>query len=120
MKKDVQFFNNFIQDPKLPEKSKPKPVSKPTQPESYPPVERAKASVKDRLGFRNIKDLNHRACSDPRIMVDYTALDFNDDLFKKNFIVFDNQFSLFSEPELNSKLITYALKLLTYEKINNL
>ena len=53
-------------------------------------------------------------------MVDYTALDFNDDLFKKNFIVFDNQFSLFSEPELNSKLITYALKLLTYEKINNL
>jgi len=84
VKKDVQFFNNFIQDPKrpkLPEKPKPKPVSKPTQPESYPPVERAKASVKDRLGFRNIKDLNHRACSDPRRMVDYTDLDFNDDLF---------------------------------------
>ena len=84
VKKDVQFFNNFIQDPKrpkLPEKPKPKPVSKPTQAVSYPPVERAKASVKDRLGYRNIKDLNHRACSDPRGMVDYTDVDFNDDLF---------------------------------------
>ena len=84
VKKGVQFYNNFIQDPnrpKLPEKPKLKPVLKPVEPAPYQPADRARASVKDRLGYRNTKIVDPRASSDPRGMIDYSDVDFNDDLF---------------------------------------
>jgi hypothetical protein len=91
VKKGVLFFNSFIQDPKRPKlaekpKSKSKPVTKPAEPvlgASYQPIERGRTSVKDRLGYRGGggAGLDPRASSDPRGMIDYSDLDFNDDLF---------------------------------------
>lgn len=97
VKKDVEFFNNFIRDPKrpnLPEKPKPavKPVaaSAPRAPVREPPREtergssgegRPRGSIKDRLGYKSSAMRVSHAGSDPRGMVDYSDVDFNDDLF---------------------------------------
>ena len=95
VKKDVQYFNNYIKDPrrpKLPEK--PKPVHKPKPPSPQKPVlkppparfeppqdERPRGSVKDRLGYKPSAMKVTHARSDPRGMVDYSDVDFNDDIF---------------------------------------
>jgi len=98
VKKDVEYFNNFIRDPRrpqLPEKPKPAPKAEPRaepaiasppphQRESrprYESEERPKGSVKDRLGYKASAMRVTHASSDPRAMVDYSDVDFNDDIF---------------------------------------
>jgi len=96
VKKDVQYFNNYIQDPKrpnLPERpksaAKPKPstlqkqIIKPTPARFEAPLmdERPRGSVKDRLGYKASAMRVTHARSDPRGMVDYSDVDFNDDIF---------------------------------------
>jgi len=92
VKKDVQFFNHYIKDPRrpsLPEKPKQPagkraPASRPAQPSDVAtssgrrfedrPV---KPSVKDRLGYKKMPP----GPADPRGLVDYTDVDFADDMF---------------------------------------
>lgn len=98
VKADVEFFNNFLKDPRrpqLPEKPKPKPVPaaaaatmhrpaavavrEERRRDEYlspPPRANRKGSIKDRLGYREgAVRVTHRDV-DPRGMVDYSDVDF--------------------------------------------
>lgn len=100
VKKDVQFFNQFIKDPRrpsLPERPKvaiKTPVTKQatearwSQPGPVAQLggrrrmddnsdDRPKLSVKDRLGYKKMPAV----APDPRGLVDYADVDFADDLF---------------------------------------
>ena len=105
VKADVEFFNNFLRDPRrpqLPEKPKPKPkpaaAAASKQHEfgemdrrredpraALPPPSGAhrKGSIKDRLGYRpSVMQVTY-SVADPRGMVDYSDVDFPglEDLF---------------------------------------
>jgi len=105
VKKDVEFFNQFIKDPRrpsLPERPKPAAVAKPAASDAVSsggwsnsgpstgfhggrrnfddrrsPDGRPKVSVKDRLGYKKPAAV----APDPRGLVDYADVDFGDDLF---------------------------------------
>jgi Arsenite-resistance protein 2 len=99
VKADVEFFNNFLRDPRrpqLPEKPKPKPqptaaaVVRPQEPavaaerrREEPRPQHRKGSIKDRLGYRSAAMRVTHSAADPRGMVDYSDVDFPglDDLF---------------------------------------
>jgi len=88
VKKDVEFFNNYIKDPNRPNlpvrpkpAAKPKPVGEtrveePSRHQSREPAEeRPRGSVKDRLGYKSSAMRVTHAVSDPRGMVDYSDVD---------------------------------------------
>jgi hypothetical protein len=103
VKADVEYFNNFLRDPRrpqLPEKPKPKPPAAAVgRPQQEPAVEaerarrweeppqrphqQRKGSVKDRLGYRPAAMRVTQSQVDPRGMVDYSDVDFPglEDLF---------------------------------------
>jgi len=102
VKKDVQYFNNYIRDPRrprLPEKPKtsPKlPTAATVNRTAGPPPsrereerfhqqqqegERPRGSVKDRLGYKPSAMRVTQAKPDPRGMVDYSDVDFAEDIF---------------------------------------
>jgi hypothetical protein len=99
VKADVEFFNNFLRDPRrpqLPEKPRPKAVPQPPPPRvdheerrqqrgpegprgGMPPpagVAHRKGSIKERLGYRPETVRITHSAQDPRGMVDYSDVDF--------------------------------------------
>jgi len=94
VKKEVEFFNNYLRDPKRPSlPEQPKPAKKPPPPladkevkdvgsSAYerPREERSRPSVKDRLGYKSAA-ARGAAVADPRGIVDYSDVDFGDNMF---------------------------------------
>ena len=95
VKKEVDFFNNYLRDPKRPSlPEKPKQVMKPKVKETVKATgsdpghisrrnmeERPRPSVKDRLGYKSSAMQAAQGRQDPRGIVDYSDVDFGDDIF---------------------------------------
>jgi len=101
VKADVEFFNNFLRDPRrpqLPEKPKPKAAPQPQPPRradaaveerrprgaegprgapSPAGAAQRKGSIKERLGYRPETVRITHSAKDPRGMVDYSDVEFS-------------------------------------------
>jgi len=101
VKADVEFFNNFLRDPRrpqLPEKPKPKAAPQPPPPRRADAAEeerrprgaegprgapspagaaQRKGSIKERLGYRPETVRITHSAKDPRGMVDYSDVEFS-------------------------------------------